>query len=196
MEYELKIETSCFLADHWCIYDNYDCLVGLAKLSNPSATDVGLGLSWSNYWKKNNLHEKYGKRFQIMFGWHYPILCLDEFANWFNEYLLKIKTHDSVIKRNNPILPIENIKNDNAYSGKTILLTGFSNEDKDTRLIYIAEKCNITIGKSVNGKLDFLVCGPNNDISGKFTNKGKQKKARELNIPIIPADTFIDEITL
>jgi NAD-dependent DNA ligase len=163
-------------------------------------TDVALGLSWSNYWQNNKLDKKYGERtkIELTVGWQYPYNSVDEFVDWFTKVYLvkeKEKTERIVVERNNPILPIENLKAENVYSSKTILLTGFSKEDKYKRLPPILEFCNITLGKSVSKSLDYLICGPNNSISGKFAEIGKQAKAKALGIKIVPAEDFIDEIT-
>lgn len=195
----MEMNKSKYEEEYWCIYDNFETLLAIAN--NDQITDISLGLCWSNYWNKNNLDAKYGKRIKIelTFGWHYPMSCLDEFLAWFTEnYLnqIKEKQNQVTIKRNNPILPTDNIKTENIYSGKTILLTGFSKEDKYKRLPPVLEQCNITLGKSVSKSLDFLICGPNNSISGKFSEIGKQAKAKELGIKIVAAELFIDEITL
>ena len=197
----MEINQSVYEKEYWCIYDNFETLLAIANNDNLNLTDISIGLCWSHYWQKNNLESKYGKRIKIEFtlGWHYPMPCLDDFLAWFTENYLnreKEKLEHIAIERNNPILPTENIKAENVYSGKNILLTGFSKEDKNKRLPVILEQCNIKLAKSVGKTLDYLICGPNNSISGKYAEIGKQAKAKELGIPIVSAELFIDEITI
>lgn len=81
----------------------------------------------------------------------------------------------------------ETLNQDNPFSGKTILFTGFYPEEKEA-LAGIIEKLGIIQKTTVSAKLDCLVCGRN-------AGPSKLQKAREAGIPAIPISDFIGQIS-
>ncbi len=79
----------------------------------------------------------------------------------------------------------ENLDNQ-VFAGKTFVITGslnnFANRDE---LVSVLEKAGAKVAGSVSSKTSYLV---NNDIT---SNSGKNKKAKELGIPIIDEETLI-----
>lgn len=75
----------------------------------------------------------------------------------------------------------------NVLDGKTFVITGrvehFDNRDKVKEAI---EKAGGKTSSSVSGKTDYLI---NNDIS---SSSGKNKKAKELGVPIITEEEFLE----
>ena len=76
-----------------------------------------------------------------------------------------------------------------AIFGKTFVVTGSVHhfKNRDELKAYIESKCGKVTG-SVSGKTDYLI---NNDTE---STSGKNKKAKELNIPIISEEQFLDMI--
>ena len=78
---------------------------------------------------------------------------------------------------------------DSAIAGKTFVITGAvhiwknRNELKD-----FIEAKGAKVASAVSSKTDFLI---NNDIT---SNSGKNKKAKELNVPIITEEQFKDMV--
>ena len=197
MELQLKYDNNL-----WCIWENNDVLVEYAKNFNLITTGQKIGQDWARYLKENEKQEilSVRKKFQLFDGWYYPSSSIEEFISWFKKYVTIPKTtpnDDKVtLKRGICVLPMANeVNSQNMFSGKRILLSGFSKEDEFKRMPIIFELCNITNGKNVNKKLDYLICGIYNDIGGKYSQEGKQLKANELGIPIVSLDIFLDEIT-
>lgn len=79
---------------------------------------------------------------------------------------------------------IDYIPND-AIKGKTFVITGSLNHYKNRdELVSVIESNGGKVSGSVSAKTNYLI---NNDIT---SNSGKNKKAKELNIPIITEDDF------
>ena len=79
---------------------------------------------------------------------------------------------------------IDYIPND-AIKGKTFVITGSLNHYKNRdELVSVIESNGGKVSGSVSAKTNYLI---NNDIT---SNSGKNKKAKELNIPIITEDGF------
>ena len=79
---------------------------------------------------------------------------------------------------------IDYIPND-AIKGKTFVITGSLNHYKNRdELVSVIESNGGKVSGSVSTKTNYLI---NNDIT---SNSGKNKKAKELNIPIITEDDF------
>lgn len=78
------------------------------------------------------------------------------------------------------------VKQENRYTGKTIVFTGFYPEEK-VQLFPIIELLKINQRTSVVKKMDFLICGTN-------AGPAKVKKCMEFGIPIVQAKDFIEEI--
>ena len=183
---------------YWCIFYNFDLLrpaieaAGLDKI-----TDSAIGAAWSRYWTANDLDSAYGERCQRegTIGWQYPEASTARFLEWFDGYLQEIKNRKEPIHRI-PVLPTTSFKNPNKYTGKPIFWTGFCKEDEEVRLPQIMVACGILAGKGVSKKIDFLITGPHNSITGQFANIGKQAKARELGIPVVPTEIFISDVSL
>lgn len=183
---------------YWCIYCNYERLQPMMEALGLDLTDTAIGMAWAKHWCENDLESKYGDRCTVegALGWQYPEAALPEFLTWFAEHLQEIKNRPkgTAIPRV-PVLPTENLKPQNCYTGKTIFWPGFCDEDKKDRLPKILSACGILAGKSVCKSIDFLITGPHNGVTGRFANKGKQAQARELGIPIVPTETFIANVS-
>lgn len=181
---------------YWGIFYNYELLIPIMEAYSLEIIDSAIGVAWSKYWMNENLDSVYGARcqFEGTIGWQYPEISASAFLDWFEKYLLEIIGRKEPIHRI-PVLPTNNIRRINRYTGKTIFWTGFCKEDEDVRLPLIMKTCGILPGRGVSKKIDYLVTGPHNGISGKYANKGKQAKALELGIPVIPTEIFISEVT-
>lgn len=78
-------------------------------------------------------------------------------------------------------------KTNNKISGKTFVITGKLVSYKNrNELVNVIESNGGTVAGSVSSKTDYLI---NNDVS---STSGKNKKAKELNIPIISENDFIN----
>ena len=79
----------------------------------------------------------------------------------------------------------------NVLEGKTFVITGSLNHYKNRdELASVIESKGGKVSSSVSAKTNYLI---NNDIT---SNSGKNKKAKELNIPIITEDDFMKMITV
>ena len=95
------------------------------------------------------------------------------------------KRVDSLIEILNLDESFENESSEGFLSGKTFVITGtlngYANRDE---LVAVLEKAGGKVSGSVSSKTSFLI---NNDIS---SNSGKNKKAKELGVPIIDENTI------
>lgn len=81
-------------------------------------------------------------------------------------------------------------KANNKISGKTFVITGKLVSYKNrNELVNVIESNGGTVAGSVSSKTNYLI---NNDVS---STSGKNKKAKELNIPIIGENDFIDMLS-
>lgn len=119
----------------------------------------------------------------------------DNLWEWGNEYLRWIPFYrtslpdgiDLSIYKVLRYLKFEEVaKTGNALAGKTFVITGslehFTNREE---LIALIEKNGGKVSGSVSAKTSYLI---NNDV---MSNSGKNKKAKELNIPIISEKDFL-----
>ena len=75
----------------------------------------------------------------------------------------------------------------NVLEGKTFMITGkLNNFSNRKELVAMIESCGGKVGSSVNVNTDYLI---NNDIN---SSSSKNKKAKELNIPIISEEDFLN----
>ena len=106
---------------------------------------------------------------------------------WFKD-----STNMDMVKEFMSMLTIKDIKKETNTSGKyfgyTFVVTGnvYKFKNRDELKAYIESEGGKVAG-SVSNKTSFLI---NNDIT---SNSGKNKKAKELNIPIITEDEFINK---
>lgn len=108
----------------------------------------------------------------------------DAIVTWFSD-----NKNREILKNVLPYLQIETpsvIVGEQALLGKTFVITGevmhFANRNEVKELI---ESKGGKVTGSVTGKTDYLI---NNDVNSA---SGKNKKAKELNIPIISEDDFL-----
>ena len=89
-------------------------------------------------------------------------------------------------EREDQIMGDKNNANNNPFTGCTIAATGklenFTREDINSRIISLGA----TVANSVTHKTDYLICG---DKPGS-----KLVKARELGIPVLTEQEFLDMI--
>lgn len=124
----------------------------------------------------------------------------DNLWKWGNEHLRWIPLYQSSDMPNGIDLDIYKVlhylkfeelsASGNSLSGKTFVITGslnrFANRDE---LIALIESHGGKVSGSVSAKTSFLI---NNDV---LSTSGKNKKAKELNIPIISEELFMNMIS-
>ena len=133
-----------------------------------------------------NDFEIFYKAFTSPFNW----TALDDFGATMNDSIIEYAVDNNNMVRNlaryftfeNP----QTTSNSNSLAGKTFVITGslnhFSNRDEAKEKI---EQLGGKVSGSVSAKTSYLV---NNDVN---STSGKNKKAKELNIPIIEEEELI-----
>lgn len=134
-----------------------------------------------------NDFEIFYKAFTSPFNW----TALDDFGATMNDSIIEYAVDNNNMVRNlaryftfeNP----QTTSNSNSLAGKTFVITGslnhFSNRDEAKEKI---EQLGGKVSGSVSAKTSYLV---NNDVN---STSGKNKKAKELNIPIISEQELIN----
>ena len=130
--------------------------------------------------------EVFYKAFVNPFDW----TALDDFGGAMNDSIVEYAMNNGNIIRNLAryftFEKTQNVAASNNLTGKTFCITGslnhFANRDEAKERI---ESCGGKVTGSVSAKTNYLV---NNDTA---STSGKNKKAKELNIPIISEEELI-----
>jgi DNA ligase (NAD+) len=134
-----------------------------------------------------NDFETFYKAFVSPFNW----TILDDFGETMNESIVKYAVDNGEMVRNLAryftFEKPQTTSNSNSLAGKTFVITGslnrFSNRDEAKEKI---EQLGGKVSGSVSAKTSYLV---NNDVN---STSGKNKKAKELNVPIISEQELIN----
>lgn len=109
-------------------------------------------------------------------------------AKTFEDYF-KSETHNKVVDQLLPLMTFESVPDasDQSLSGKVFVITGSVNHyaNRNELKAFIESKGGKVTG-SVSAKTDYLI---NNDVT---SSSSKNKKARELGIPILSEEDFIE----
>lgn len=188
---EATVKFDSYVPGFWCVAEVMDKILTTINDSSGDINDIGVGLSWSLFWKKENKVEIYGERCREVYDgleiWFYPEKSLPEFCNWFREYIAeRIRRAAEPHKTYEPVLPDGELAKSSRFSARKICFTGFYPDDKK-RLEMIISTLNIVLMSGISQKVNFLVTGPNK-------GPAKIQKAIELGIPVISAEIFSSEI--
>ena len=117
---------------------------------------------------------------------------IDGIGEIINDNIYKWYKSKTTLKEFNTLISVLKIEDDvnsittSNITGKTFVITGSVEQfkNRDELKAYIESLGGKTSG-SVSAKTDYLI---NNDVS---SNSGKNKKAKELGVPIISEDDFL-----
>lgn len=187
----MEIEFDVSIPNYWCVAEVIYPILEAINIPDDFVSDIGVGYSWSFFWKNENLDKDYKERIRGMYScfevWFYPHETLQVFSTWFESYLnYKIKQATEPHKTYDPVLPEGGLKKDSIFANKRICFTGFYPQDKK-KIQEITDTLSIVWAPGVSKKIDYLVTGPNKGPS-------KIQKATDLGIPIVSAEIFASEV--
>lgn len=178
----------------WCISDIWENIAEIYLQDNPWMSEEGIGMSWANEWKNNQVTKYTNDRFRNICPnlglevWYYPIECFDSFKTWLEAYSKHRTKAMAEHKSQAPILPLEGYISGTRFDGKTAYFTGFYSEDKKTITNVIVPQTGIISETSFKKSTSFLIMGPNR-------GPAKIEKAKAAGIPCISVEVFVEEVT-
>lgn len=176
-------------------YDNIISSVNEARKTTLANVIYGLGIAGIGLANAKLICREYNENVDAIIN--APVTELTEIAGIgeilakaFCDYFSDISNRDKFMLLINELSIIKEERNmDSSIAGKVFVITGsvnhFANRDEVKALI---ESLGAKVTGSVTNKTDYLI---NNDTT---SNSSKNKKAKELNIPIISEEEFLELI--
>ena len=163
----IKKKSDYTIRQYWCIAFFWQLIQDDFIKQYPWITDSGIGLAWSNEWKRHicNLIANNSRELKFyepvgQFVWFYPPGAAQHFIKWLPLYLLN-RNQQRTCHPSDPVLPTSGYRITEKYQGKTAYFTGFYKKDKATISNIIVPQTGIIAESNFKSSTNFLIMGPN-----------------------------------
>lgn len=162
------------------------CIPLIGKSASKTVSSCCKKVSIKNMWDDIYAFCNYGPFYPIELDGFGEIMCKS-----LNDYISKNRNMIMELSKEFNMEKVMNVEQkDERISNKTFVITGSLNHYKNRdELISVIEQLGGKVSGSVSAKTNYLI---NNDVT---STSGKNKKAKDLGIPIISENQFVQMIT-